>query len=162
MLGRRRCDWCINSDGAIWKLKGEPMPKAYIFNEHLEVAERTAMEAAVKAAGYEPVYGVPSNTSALDPNSDVGVVGLPVAPEDAATVNAGIQAFAGAGIRVVCIWLHDEEGGGTGIPEGVGKYGMTVDIGSSELTAALKGEADIWEEPGGTPSPVPTTKRNKC
>lgn len=138
------------------------MTKAYIFNGHLEVAERAAIEAAVKAAGYEPVYGVPSNTSALDPNSDVGVVGLPVAPEDVATVNAGMQAFAGAGIRVVCIWLHDEEDGGTGVPEGVSKYGTTVDIGSSELTAALKGEADIWEEPGGTPSPVPTTKRNKC
>lgn len=138
------------------------MPKAYIFNDHLEAVDRAVIDETVKAAGYEPVYGVPSNTAALDSNSDVGVVGLPVAPEDETNVNAAIQAFAGAGIRVVCIWLHGAEGGGTGVPEGVSKYGITVDIGSSELIETLKGETDVWEEPGGAPSPAPTTKRNKC
>ncbi|MEE4211890.1 MAG: hypothetical protein V2I43_21800 [Parvularcula sp.] len=138
------------------------MPTAHIFNEHLEAAERAAIEEAVRAAGYEPVYGVPSNAGALDSTLDVGVVGLPVAPEDETNVNAAIQAFAGAGIRVVCVWLHGAEGGGTGVPEGVDKYGTTIDIGSSELIEVLKGETDVWEEPGGEPRPVPTTKRNKC
>ena len=138
------------------------MGRAYILNDHLDMAGRAAIEAAVRAAGYEPVHAVPSGTSALDPNADVGVVGLPVAPEDEAAVNARMQAFAGAGVRVVCIWLHGEEGGGTGVPEGVGKYGATVDIGSPDLTGTLKGDTDVWEEPGGAPSPTPVTKRNKC
>lgn len=136
------------------------MPKAYIFNDHLDAADRNALERAVRAAGYEPIYGIPPDVLALDPNSEVGVVGLPVASEDEVVVNGGMQRFAGAGIRVVCIWLHGEEGGG--VPEGVGKYGITVDIGSSELTCALKGEIDVWEEPGGAPSPAPKTKRNNC
>jgi len=138
------------------------MPNAYIFNEHLDAAERAAIEEAVNAAGYDAIYAIPLNASALDPNSNVGVVGLPVAPEDEAAVNAAMKAFAGAGIRVVCIWLHSEDGGGSGVPEGVGKYGTTVDIGSPELTEVLKGESDVWEEPGGAPSRAPTMKRNKC
>ncbi len=138
------------------------MAKAYIFNEHLNNDDRVAIEAAVRAAGYDPVFGVPANLSLLDPDADIGVVGLPVASEDVATVNARTQAFAGAGVRVVGIWLHAEEDGETGIPEGLGKYGATVDIGSPELTNTLKGETIVWEEAGGAPSPIPQTKRNKC
>ena len=138
------------------------MPKAYVLNDHLDPADRAAIDAAVRTAGYEPDYVVPSDLSALDPNTDVGVVGLPVAPGDEAAVNARMQAFAGAGIRVVCIWLQDEDVGGVGVPDGVGRYGTVVDIGSDELTGTLKGETNVWEEPGGAPRPPPVTKRNKC
>ena len=138
------------------------MPNAYILNDHLDAADRATIESAIQGAGFTPVSNVPANTSSLDPNADVGVIGLPVAPGDEATVNARMQAFAGVGVRVVCIWLHGEEGGGAGVPKGVGKYGTTVDIGSPVLSGALQGETDVWEEPGGAPSPAPTTKRNKC
>lgn len=138
------------------------MPEAYILNDHLDANDLKTIEDAVCEAGFTPVTGPPANVSSLSPSTDVGVVGLPVMPEDKATVNERMQAFAGAGIRVVCIWLHAQDGISTGIPEGVGKYGMTVDIGSSELTGALKGDVDVWEEPGGEPSPTHVTKRNKC
>lgn len=138
------------------------MPKAYIFNDHLDAADRAAIEAAVQAAGCEVVYGAPLNISSLDP-ADIGVVGLPVAPEDVATVNARTQAFGGAGIRVVGIWLRDEVGGRTGLPEGIGKYGSaTVKVGSPALPGALKGENETWEKPTGEPRPAPPMKRNKC
>lgn len=139
------------------------MGTAYIFNEHLDGIDRATIEDAVRTAGYEPVCGVPSDVSSLDPETDIGVVGLPVAQEDEAAVNAGTREFAGAGIRIVSIWLHEEEEGSNGVPEGIGKYGSaTVDIGSPELTGALKGEDEVWEEPGGAPRPAPKTKRNKC
>ena len=138
------------------------MSTAYIFNESLDESDRATIEAAVMTAGYEPIYSVPSLIASIDPSVDIGVVALPVATTDETAINAAMQAFAGAGIRVVCIWLHSDEGGGIGVPGGVGKYGTTVDIGSSELTEALKGETDVWEEPGGAPSPFPMTKRNKC
>lgn len=138
------------------------MPNAYIFNEHFDANDRSALENVVRSAGFTPMSGAHANVSSLELASDVGVVGLPVAPEDEAVVNARMQAFAGAGIRVVCIWLHGEEGGAGGVPKGVGKYGTTVDIDSPDLTDALKGETDVWEEPGGTPSPFRETKRNQC
>ena len=138
------------------------MGNAYILNDHLSATDRAAIDGAIQGAGFAPIASAPENTSSLDPNADIGVVGLPVAPVDEAAVNARMQAFAGAGIRVVCIWLHGEEDGGAGVPEGVGKYGTTVDIGSPDLPGTLKGETDVWEEPGGAPSPVPVTKRNKC
>ena len=72
------------------------------------------------------------------------------------------MAFAGAGIRTVCIWLHGEPGGVTGVPYGVGKYGTTFDIASPKLTDVLTGEMDVWEAPGGASRPAPTTRRNKC
>ena len=139
------------------------MPIAYVMNEHLDIADRTAIEAAVRAARCEPVHDVPSDASELDPNADVGVIGLPVLPEEEAAANAKIRAFAGTGVRVVCIWLHGEESGITGVvPEGVSKYGVTVDIGSPKLIGALKGAIDVWEAPGGASRPAPITKRNKC
>ncbi|KJZ29892.1 hypothetical protein TW83_17560 [Paracoccus sp. S4493] len=138
------------------------MANAYILNDQLDAADRITIEDAVQGAGLTPVRGALVNVSSLDPNADVGVVGLPVTPGDEATVDARMQAFAGAGIRVVCIWLREEEGAGMGTPEGVGKYGTTVAIDSPDLTGTLKGETDVWEEPDGAPSPTPVTKRNKC
>lgn len=138
------------------------MSKAYVLNHQLNAADRSKIDAAVQAAGYEPVHRIPKDFSELDPEGDIGVVGLPSAPEEEALINARMQAFAGAGIRVVCIWLYSEEGDGTGVPEGVGKYGTTVDIGSPELTGTLKGEFDVWQDPGGAASSAPKTTRNKC
>lgn len=138
------------------------MGKAYIFNEYLDDDDRAALEKAVKAAGYDAVYGVPTNISSVDPDADIGVVGLPTAPDDMAIVDTRIQAFVGAGIRVVGIWLRGEDYGEGGIPDGIGKYGMTVDIGSAEIGNTLKGETDVWEKTGGTLNPMPKTKRNKC
>lgn len=138
------------------------MPNAYILNDHLDADDRSAVENAVRRAGFTPVDGASANISSLDPAVEVGVVGLPTAPGDEVTVNARMQAFAGAGIRVVCIWLHAEERGDTETPEGVGKYGTTVSIGSPDLMETLKGELDTWEGPDGAPSPTPITKRNKC
>lgn len=138
------------------------MANAYILNDYLDDADRATIEGAIWGAGFTPVGSAPPNVTSLDSNADVGVVGLPVEAGDEAAVNARTQAFAGAGIRVVCIWVRDEAGGGVGVPEGVGKYGTTVDIGSPDLTGTLQGETDVWEEPGGAPSPAPVTKRNKC
>lgn len=139
------------------------MAKAYIFNEHLDGDDRTAIEAAIKNAGYEPVYVFPTDISVVDPECDIGVVGLPVAAEDEPVVNERSRAFGGAGIRVIGIWLRECEEGGSGLPEGLEKYGSTtVDIGSPNLPDTLKGESEVWEEAGGTPRPAPVTKRNKC
>ena len=138
------------------------MADGYILNDQLDASDRATIEGAIRGAGLTPVSGTPANVSSLDPNADVGVVGLPVTPGDEATVNARIQAFAGAGIRVVCIWLREKESDGTGVPDGVGKYGITVAIGSPDLPGTLQGETDVWEKPDGAPSPTPSTKRNKC
>jgi hypothetical protein len=138
------------------------MSKGYIFNEHLNFDDRVAIEGAVQAAGYDPVYGVPADVMLIDLDANIGVVGLPTAPEDVASVNSRTVAFAGAGIRVIGIWLCDEGDGEGGVPEGIGKYGTTVDISSTEITGTLKGQTDVWEEHGATPSPKPKTKRNKC
>lgn len=137
------------------------MGNAYIFNEHLSGADRDTIEAIVTAAGLHPLYAVPADLSSLDPDDDIGVVGLPAAAEDLAAINTDTKSFAGAGIRVVAIWLHKKEAGGTGLPEALGKYGVIVDIGSPKLSDTLKGE-DVWEEAGGAPRPAPKTKRNKC
>ncbi|WP_084739835.1 hypothetical protein [Frigidibacter mobilis] len=139
------------------------MGKAFIFNEHLDRTDRDAIEAAVRAAGYEPIYGVPADISTVDAITDIGVVGLPVAPEDEAVVNSGTRLFGGAGIRVVGIWLHEDGVDGVGLPEELEKYGSTaVRIGSPDLPEALAGERDVWEEPSGATRAAPTTKRNKC
>lgn len=139
------------------------MADAYIFNENLNADDRTAIETAVRAAGFDPIYGVPASIPLLDPETNLGVVGLPVEAEDEATVNAAMKAFAGAGIRVVCIWLRKKGSGVSGIPEGIGKYGSaTVDINSPELKGTLEGDVDTWEDPGGAPRLTPMTKRNKC
>ena len=60
------------------------------------------------------------------------------------------------------IWLHGAEDGEISIPDGIGKYGTTVDVGSPELTSAVNGEADVWEEPGRAPSRTPNTTRNSA
>lgn len=138
------------------------MADAYILNNQLDAADRATIESAIRGAGLTPVSGAPANVSSLDPNTNVGVVGIPVTLGDEATVNARIQAFAGVGIRVVCIWLREEEGDGTGVPEGIGKYGTTITIGSPDLQGVLQGEIDVWEGSDGAPSPPPVTKRNKC
>jgi len=138
------------------------MSKAYLLNDRLNAADRATLEAAVRSAGHEPVRSTPSDVSSLAPGTDIGVVGLPVAPEDEMVIDARMRAFAGVGVRVVCIWLRETVGLGAGVPEGVGKYGTTVGIESPELTRALNGEADVWEEPGGAQSPAPRTKRNRC
>lgn len=137
------------------------MGNAYIFNDHLSGADRDTIDAIVTTAGFHPLYAVPTDMSLLDPDDDIGVVGLPAAAEDLASIDAYTKAFAGAGVRVIAIWLHKEETGGTGIPDAIGKYGVTVDITSPKLSNTLKGE-DVWEEAGGAPRPAPKTKRNKC
>lgn len=138
------------------------MLNAYILNDYLDSDDRRTVENAVGRAGFTPIYSVPANTSLLDASADVGIVGLPVAHADEATVNARIKAFAGAGIRVICIWLHPEDEPNGCIPEGVGKYGITVDVASPDLMATIMGELDTWEEAGGAQRPAPKTKRNKC
>lgn len=138
------------------------MGKAYIFNDHLNTADRSTIETVVKAAGYDPIYGVLADISSLDPETNVGVVGLPASAEDVAAINERTKAFAGVGIRIIAIWLREEETGGVDVPDSIGKYGIAVDIGSAELPEVLKGEKDVWEEPGGKPRPKPVTRRNKC
>lgn len=137
------------------------MGNAYIFNDHLSGADRDTIEAIVTAAGFHPLYAVPADLSSLDPDNDIGVVGLPAAAEDIATIDDHTKAFAGAGVRVIAIWLHKEETGGAGIPDSIGKYGVTVDVASPKLSNTLKGE-DVWEEAGGAQRPASKTKRNKC
>lgn len=138
------------------------MADAYIFNEHLNHSDRATIEAILQAPGYNPRYDVPNSVSSVDSDTDIGVVGLPAAPEDVGTIDARTIAFAGAGIRVVAIWLRADEVGLGDIPESIGKYATTVDIGSADLTPTLKGEMDVWEQPGGEKNPKPHTKRNKC
>lgn len=138
------------------------MTEAYVFNEHLNHADRARIESILQTAGYNPRYDVPADVSSVDPDSDIGVVGLPAAPEDIAAIDVGTIAFAGAGIRVVAIWLRAQEGFLGGVPQSIGKYAVTVDISSPDLTPVLKGETDVWEQPGGVERPKPHVKRNKC
>lgn len=138
------------------------MADAYVFNGHLNNDDRATIEVILKAAGYNPRYDVPDDVSSVDPHTDIGVIGLPAASEDVGTIDARTMAFAGAGIRVVAIWLRADEGEIGGVPESVGKYATTVDHGSEALTPTLKGETDVWEQPGGEKRPKPHTKRNKC
>lgn len=137
------------------------MGDAYIFNDHLSAADRDTIDTAVQAAGLHSVYAVPTDLSSLDPEHDIGVVGLPASADDIIAINAHTKSFTGAGIRVIAIWLRKEESGGAGIPEAIGKYGVTVDISSPKLSDTLKGE-DVWEDAGGALRPAPKTKRNKC
>ena len=138
------------------------MADAFVFNEDLNSADRTTIEAILQAAGYSPSYDVPTNVSVLDADTDIGVVGLPPTPEDVATIDARTTAFAGAGIRVVAIWLHADEEGAGAVPESIGKYATTIDSASEDLTPTLRGQKDVWEQPGGGRRPKPDTKRNKC
>ena len=64
------------------------MADAYILNDQLDAADRATIEDAILGAGLTPVSSAPPDASSLDPNTDVGVVGLPVTPGDEATVNA--------------------------------------------------------------------------
>lgn len=138
------------------------MADAFVFNEHLNDADRATIDSILQAAGYNPRYNVPNNVSSVSPDTDIGVVGLPATPEDVATIDARTTAFAGAGIRVVAIWLRADEDGADAVPESIGKYATTVDSASVDLTPTLKGEKDVWEQPGGEQRPRPDTKRNKC
>ncbi|RYG99519.1 MAG: hypothetical protein EON58_03670 [Alphaproteobacteria bacterium] len=138
------------------------MTDAYVLNEHINGEDRSKIEAILQAAGYNTRYDVPDSVSSLSPDTDIGVVGLPAAQEDIAAIDARTTAFAGAGIRVVAIWLHADEAGAGGSPESIGKYATTVDSDSADLTATLKGEKDVWEQPGGEQKPRPDTRRNKC
>ncbi|WP_394887471.1 hypothetical protein ACG873_21595 [Mesorhizobium sp. AaZ16] len=138
------------------------MADAYVFNGHLNSDDLETIEVILQAAGYDPRYDVPDDVSSVDPHTDIGVVGLPAAPEDVGIIDARTMAFAGAGIRVVAIWLRADEGGTGGVPESIGKYATTVDSGSDALTPTLKGETEIWEQRGGEKRPKPRTKRNKC
>jgi hypothetical protein len=138
------------------------MADAYIFNEHLSGLDRAAIEAILQSAGYDPRYDFPGAVSAVSPDRDLGVVGLPASPEDLQTIDARTTAFAGAGIRVVTIWLNANEEGTGAVPESIGKYAATVDSDSEDLIPTLQGEKDVWEQPGGERRPTPHTKRNKC
>ncbi|MER8575469.1 hypothetical protein NKG99_28155 [Mesorhizobium sp. M1409] len=138
------------------------MADAYVFNEHLNNDDRAKIEAILQAAGYNPRYDVPYAVSSIDPHTDIGVIGLPAAPEDGGTIDARTMAFAGAGIRVVAIWLRADEDGPGRVPESIGKYAATVDSDSKVLTPTLKGETDVWEQPGGEQRSKPRIKRNKC
>lgn len=138
------------------------MADAFIFNEHLNGGDRAKIETILQAAGFNPRYDVPSDVSSVDPHTDIGVVGLPADPGDVGIIDARTMAFAGAGVRVVAIWLHANEEGTGGVPESIGKYATTVDGDSEVLVTTLKGETDVWEQPGGEKRPKPHTKRNKC
>lgn len=138
------------------------MANAYIFNEHLNDDDRATIEAILQAAGYNPRYDVPNDASLVDPQTDIGVVGLPAVSEDFENIDSRTIAFAGAGIRVVAIWLQAEADGTDGVPDSIGKYAVTVDSGSDALTPTLKGQTDVWEQPGGETRQKPDTKRNKC
>lgn len=138
------------------------MANAFVFNKHLNNDDRATIKAILQAAGYDPRYDVPIDVSSVDPQTDIGVVGLPAAPQDVGTIDARTLVFASAGIRVVAIWLRADEDGTGGVPESIGKYATTVDRGSEALTPTLKGETEVWEQPGGEERPKPHTKRNKC
>jgi hypothetical protein len=138
------------------------MADAYVFNEHLSDADRSTIESILQAAGYNPRFDFPNTVSSVFPDTNIGVVGLPAATEDVAAIDTRMTEFAGAGIRVIAIWLNADEDGAGEIPESIGKYAITVDSGSADLTPTLKGEKDVWEQPGGERAAKPDTKRNKC
>ncbi|ADV14593.1 hypothetical protein Mesau_05543 [Mesorhizobium australicum WSM2073] len=138
------------------------MADAFILNEHFNGGDRATIETILQGAGFNPRYDVPSDMSSVDPDTDIGVVGLPAVPGDLGTIDARTMAFAGAGIRVVAIWLHTDQEGTGGVPASIGKYATTVDRDSEVLMPTLKGETDVWEQPGGEKRPKPHTKRNKC
>lgn len=126
------------------------------------MADRRTIEGVLTRNGLEPVSGVPTDVSKVDVDNDIGVVGLPVDPTDETVVDDRTQAFAAAGIRVVGIWLREEEA--VGMPEGLADFGSSaVSIGSPSLSDVLKGEGEeAWEGPSGTTRPLQKTPRNKC
>lgn len=138
------------------------MAKAYVLNDDLSSVDRVTLESVISAAGLDIEYEVPEDISTIDPEADVGVVALPASPDDITSIDSKVTAFAGAGIRVIGIWLHDETAIGTGVPDAIDKYGSTVDVASADLMKVLQRETEVWEDAGGKTRPTPVTKRNKC
>ena len=135
------------------------MPKAYVLNDSLSEADRSAVDGILTQHGYSPVHGVPSDTSTIDKASDIAVICLPIAEAEVMAVNQKAMDLSHIGVRIVAIWLHDVA---DELPESVEKYGSAaVGIGSAKLPDALGGQA-IWEEPTGMPRPEQSIPRNKC
>jgi hypothetical protein len=136
------------------------MPTAIVLNDALSPVDRAAVDAILKQHGYEPVYSTPDDLSKLNPASDIGVVCLPVDIGEQAAVDDKIKKFAAAGIRVVGIWLHAQEG--VTLPAGLKKFGFSaVGLSSPKLPDVLAGEVQ-WEEPSGQKRPTQNVPRNKC
>ncbi|KPQ24579.1 MAG: hypothetical protein HLUCCA13_08670 [Halomonas sp. HL-48] len=139
------------------------MGTAFILNDHIDTIDRKKLELVLAKAGYEPIYGLPSDISVVDPDDDIGVVVLPVAPQDEVNITSGTRLFGGGGIRVIGIWLTEDENNSNGLPEGMEKYGSSaVSIVSPNLPGALDGEHVVWEGPSGNPRAAPETRRNRC
>lgn len=136
------------------------MTQAFILNETLSADDQATIRDILEARGFDVVFGMPADLSVLSSDA-IGVICLPADEADSELLAERARAFAGAGLRVVGIWLHDEAGE---VPAALGDFGAAVVAGGSpELDRVLTdSEAAIWEHPDGTRRADQPTPRNKC
>ena len=137
------------------------MTQAHVLNETLSGEDRRAIRDILEARGFDVVFGMPADLSALSGSNAIGVICLPAAEADSELMAERAWAFAGAGLRVIGIWLHEET---EDLPAALGDFGSAVvAVGSVELDRVLQEPAAAaWERPDGTRRPDPPTPRNKC
>lgn len=135
--------------------------QAFILNETLSLDDQAMIRGILEARGFDVVFGMPSDLSVLSGSDAIGVICLPADEADSDLLAERARAFAGAGLRVVGIWLHDKAGE---LPAALGDFGAAVvAVGSPELDRVLMdSEAAIWERPDGTRRADQPTPRNKC
>lgn len=137
------------------------MTQAFILNETLSDADRAAIRALLEARGIDVVFGMPFDLEALFGTAAIGVICLPADEADNALLTARAQSFAGFGLPVIGIWLHDET---DDLPVALGDFGTgVVTAGSAELDRMLAEPATaVWERPDGTRRADQPTPRNRC
>lgn len=137
------------------------MRQAHVLNETLSGEDRRSIQDILEAHGFDVVFGMPADLPALSGSDAIGVICLPAAEADSEPLAERARAFAGAGLRVIGIWLHDET---EDLPAALGDFGSAVvAVGSVELDRVLQEPgAAVWERPDGTRRADPPTPRNKC
>ena len=137
------------------------MTQAHVLNETLSGEDRVRIRDILEARGFDVVFGMPADLSALSGSDTIGVICLPAVEADSELLAERVRAFAGASLRVIGIWLHDEA---EELPAALDDFGSAVvAVGSGELDRVLQeSAAAVWERPDGTRRADQPTPRNKC
>ncbi|WP_418610302.1 hypothetical protein [Gluconobacter cerinus] len=137
------------------------MTKAHVLNKTLSSEDRRAIQDILEARRFEVVFGMPADFLVLSGSDAIGVICLPAAEADSELLAERARDFAGVGLRVIGIWLHDET---EDLPTALGDFGSAVvTMGSTELDRVLhESAAAVWERPGGARRADQPTPRNKC
>ena len=106
----------------------------------------------------DPADGSPASVEETRP---VCVVLLPDEGDLDEETARTIASNAGSGVRTVGVWPRGKAEGEP--PRAFEDFGgAVVPWDTDRLRAAIEGEEPVWETPGATPRPEPTTPRNKC